>query len=63
MEGMVISVHPETAPCGPDRCYHVCAILDAALLRLRLRKRCGYGLNHNLPFPDGHSTRFKELIE
>jgi hypothetical protein len=29
------------------------AILDVALLRLRLQNRCGLGLNLNLPFLEG----------
>jgi len=37
----------------------VFAILDVALLRLRLRKGCGFGLNQILPFPNGHESYLK----
>ena len=48
---------------GPEKIIHVTEpglglrgpaspILDVSLLRLWLRKRCGLGLNHKLPFLD-----------
>jgi hypothetical protein len=42
------------ASCGPGRRSRLSPILDVALLRLRLRKVCGLGLNHNLPLLDEH---------
>ena len=56
-----VSAHPEMASCGPAKRSRVFVIMaqpfiffDVAPLRLRLRKHCGLGLNHNLPFLDGH---------
>jgi hypothetical protein len=34
--------------------FALCAIPGGAALRLRLRHRCGLGLNQNPPFLDGH---------
>jgi hypothetical protein len=34
--------------------FSLFAILGVASLRLRLRNRCGLGLNRNPPFLDGH---------
>jgi len=42
------------ASFGPGRRSRSFAILDVALLRLRLQNRCGLGLNPNLPLLDGH---------
>jgi hypothetical protein len=38
--------------------FSLFAILGVVSLRLRLRNRCGLGLNRNPPFPDGHSFVF-----
>jgi hypothetical protein len=34
--------------------FSLFAILGVDGLRLRLRNRCGLGLNRNIPFLDGH---------
>jgi hypothetical protein len=44
------SAHPEMASFGPYLRSRFFAILSVAALRLRLQKRCGLGLNRNLPF-------------
>ncbi|BBO73521.1 hypothetical protein DSCW_09380 [Desulfosarcina widdelii] len=51
---MLICVHPKEAFCGPCRRSPIFAILNVALLRLRLRKCCGLGLTHKLPLLDEH---------
>ena len=38
----------------PMPAFSLFAILDVEGLRLRLRNRCGLGLNRNLPLLDGH---------
>ena len=38
----------------PMPAFSLFAILGVAALRLRLRNRCGLGLNLNPPFLDGH---------
>jgi hypothetical protein len=38
----------------PMPAFSLFAILDVEGLRLRVRNRCGLGLNRNLPFLDGH---------
>jgi hypothetical protein len=52
--GKSVRAHPLKASWGPDRRSQIRAILDVALLGLRLPKCCSLGLNHNLPFLDGH---------
>jgi hypothetical protein len=37
------------ASFGPDLRFRFFAILSRAALRLRWQKRCGFGLNQNLP--------------
>ena len=54
------SAHPETASCGPARRSHSVEILDVALLRLRFQPRCGLGLDHKLPFLNGHCAEHPE---
>ena len=39
--------------------FSLFAILGVAALRLRLRNRCGLGLNQNPPFLDGHQLNQK----
>jgi hypothetical protein len=38
----------------PMPAFSLFDILDVEELRLRLRNRCGLGLNRNPPFLDGH---------
>ena len=45
----IVRFYPEMASGGPGLRSRAFAILDVALLRLRSRKLCGLGLNHNLP--------------
>jgi hypothetical protein len=42
--------------------FSLFAILDVAALRLRLRNRCGLGLNQNPPFLDGHHLKLFQPI-
>jgi hypothetical protein len=53
---ILVGAHPEMASFGPGRRSRSFAILDVALLRLRLQTRCGLGLNQNPPFLDGHQV-------
>jgi hypothetical protein len=39
--------------------FSLFALLGVAALRLRLRNRCGLGLNQNPPFLDGHELVFE----
>jgi hypothetical protein len=41
--------------------FSLFAILGVDGLRLRLRNRCGLGLNRNPPFLDGHKLRIAQL--
>jgi len=40
--------------------FSLFAILGVDGLRLRLRNRCGLGLNRNLPFLDGHYSKISD---
>jgi hypothetical protein len=48
---MPVQEMKERASCGPGWRSPIFAILDVALLRLRVQKCCGLALNHKLPFP------------
>jgi hypothetical protein len=42
--------------------FSLFAILGVASLRLRLRNRCGLGLNRNPPFLDGHYPDIMKFV-
>jgi hypothetical protein len=56
-----MDVHSETASIGPGLRSRPFAILDVALLRLRLQKDCGLALIQNLPFSNGHWIIFFKI--
>ncbi len=47
---MILGFRLKRASFGPARRSHLFVVLDVALLRLRVQKACGLGLNQNLPF-------------
>ena len=46
----------------PMPAFSLFAILGVASLRLRLRNRCGLGLNRNPPFLDGHYVTWRRTL-
>jgi hypothetical protein len=56
-----VSDHSEMAFFDSSLRSRSFVILDVAMLRLRLQKRCGLGLNQKLPFLDGHKLRSMQI--
>jgi hypothetical protein len=58
----LVGAHPYMASCGPALRSRFVKILDVAGLRLRVQRRCGFDLNRNLPFLEGHGFVFGKAV-